>query len=214
MTDEKKILCHHSGQSYECKVIYEITPDLMLAMDRDWAEEKKKIFDELLMSCPDALHDSQVFISKLREYNLEDIKWSWFNKALALNGDEYKWFLLMADNKIQAASIIFHPKPSKFDSENVFYIDYLATAYWNRSRANYQKRFSGLGSWLIEHAVHYSINVLRYRPGFCLHSLPNAESFYTRLGMTDFGPDPGKQNLRFFEASRESTMQLYGGGKK
>lgn len=54
---------------------------------------------------------------------------------------------------------------------------------------------------------------LSYEEGFKgrigLHSLPQADAFYRRIGMTDLGPDPACQNLRYFEMTVEQARAFF-----
>ena len=96
------------------------------------------------------------------------------------------------------------------DGERIFYIDYVASAYWNRDRPNYEKQFGSVSRILIAHASHFAINTLGYRPGFCLHSLPTAEGYYRYLGMIEYEVDAEKENLRYFEAPPDIAGKLAG----
>jgi len=145
---------------------------------------------------------------RLIEYGLSDFHWNWSSKALKTTTDEYQWFYLEAENKIQGVCIIFHPKNSRIDSNEIFYIDYIAAAYRNRNRPNHNKRFSNVGKLLIAEAIKYSIQILELRPGFCLHSLPSAESYYRAIGMNEFESDPNYLNLRYFEACEKCALDL------
>ncbi|EBQ8806923.1 GNAT family N-acetyltransferase [Salmonella enterica subsp. enterica] len=71
-------------------------------------------------------------------------------------------------------------------------------------------KYSGVGKELIQHTINYACSNWGYRPGFCLHALPSAEGFYNHLGMTDFGVDHEKENLRFYEASQVVASTLGG----
>lgn len=69
---------------------------------------------------------------------------------------------------------------------DVLYIEYLATAPWNRGQ---RRRFSGIGEILWMYAIERSRAVGREgRIG--LHSKPQAQAAYARKGMTDCGSDP------------------------
>lgn len=96
------------------------------------------------------------------------------------------------------------------DGSYIFYIDYIAAAYWNRDRPGYKKRFSGIGSRLISFVIDYAKDKLGYRYGFCLHSLPSAESYYRSLGMTEFDFDEAKEGLRYYEACHETAARIAG----
>lgn len=181
---------------------------LVIEAQQQWNAEKTKIMAEIISKNPNCIRDPQKFSELIRENNLEDYHWNWLSKAAHCNTDEYHWFFIKAEGAVQAICIIYHPKQSRIDAQNIFYVDYLATAYWNRSRPGHSKKFSGLGKILLAHSIRFAINTIGYRPGFCLHSLPNAESFYARLGLRDFGYDEEKENLKFFEAEEAAALSI------
>lgn len=202
------IICKHRNIQVPYRVENSFNAQFVLSMHENWNAEKSKILTEMIAKNPDCMKDIDIFVNLLAEYNIEDLQWDWLNKALHCNSDEYRWFYLIIDEKVQATCIIYHPKKSLVDSENIFYVDYLATAFWNRLRPNYNRQYTGLASILLAHGIKFSVEQLNYRPGFCLHSLPKAEGFYTGLGMKDFGPDSEKQNLKFFEAESKASLSL------
>lgn len=205
------LTCLHSGD----KVAYSITDGMdvgvTLQLELDWGAEKSKVLSQLLSDHPEVFTTPDIAPSLLDDYQLNDSHWSWVTKAHYSQSNEYFWFYLLADKKVQSACIIKHPKSSKVDSSGIFYIDYLAVAYWNRSRPGYSRRFKNTGTILITHAIRYATEILGYRPGFSLHSLPSAEAYYRKLNMTDFGPDPAYHELRYFEAS-EAVARAIGSG--
>ncbi|KAA6123118.1 hypothetical protein KZ686_15960 [Cupriavidus cauae] len=174
---------------------------LTLTLEADWSAAKAEAFNVLCERFPTGFTSQDEFDSAVAEYNLVDLHWNWLNKAHHAATNDYQWFYLMAEDKVQGVCIIFHPKPSREDGEKIFYIDYIAAAYWNRNRPGYKRRFSNIGHILITYAVDHAVRVLGYRPGFSLHALPTAESYYSRLGMTPYDCDANKEGLRYFEAS-------------
>ncbi|MCU7370738.1 hypothetical protein PEC18_07545 [Paucibacter sp. O1-1] len=128
----------------------------------------------------------------------DDSHWRWLEKSLLNQGDEYKWFFLMAEGEPQAACLIFHPKPSAFDGQGVFYIEYVAVAPWNRKNPMAEQVFVGLGTLMVREASHYAVKTLGLRPGFSLHALPRAAGFYDSIGMSRF-PALDKDSMPYFE---------------
>lgn len=137
---------------------------------------------------------------------LEDHHWKWLNKSLHYRGDSYKWFFLVAEKYPQAACMIYHPKESVANGGQVFYVEYIAAAPWNRGNVCAERVFKGVGPKLLTYVVNYAQECLGLTPGFSLHSLPKATQFYeTTLGMTPF-PMYDKDGLRFFEWVPPSVM--------
>jgi hypothetical protein len=177
-------------------------------MDREWSLEKSVAFNHLIEKYGDKLKDQAILYNALTEYNLADFHWRWLEKAIVTSTDEYEWFYLEVNDSVQGVCIIFHPKSSRLDAKDIFYIDYIAAAYWNRNRPDNQKKYSNVGRLLISHTIQYAIDILGFRPGFCLHSLPTSETYYEGLGITKYEPDPAKQDLRYFEACESCALAL------
>lgn len=182
-------------------VEYGLSRDPIFELINQWGTYREFLIREMLEIHPNFLEYSvdqkrQV----LQTNNIEDIGWNWGTKALHLNSPEYEWFFLKAAGQIQAVLVLFHPKNSRIDGKKISYIDYLASADWNRTRPGHTPLYRNSARILLREAVKHSTNMLQYRPGFSLHSLPAAENFYKKLGMKDLGFDVEKQNLLYFEA--------------
>ncbi|KWF21671.1 N-acetyltransferase [Burkholderia pseudomultivorans] len=204
------LLCNHSQQEVEFEISCGFNIAYVFQADHEWGQEKAKIIQELLAKNPGVQSDVVKLQELFKQYNLEDWHWEWSRKAFQCKGPQYEWFYMIAEGRVQGIAIIYHPEPSRMNGNDIFYIDYLATARWNRDRPGYKKQFGRVGSLLLSHCIDYSVNDLGYQPGFCLHSLPNAEAYYLKIGMTDLGLDPGKENLRFFEAQEDAANALMG----
>ena len=91
------------------------------------------------------------------------------------------------------------------------YVEYLEVAPWNRPDLGQAVRYRGVGTALLVAAVALSQEE-GFRGRIGLHSLPQADGFYRdRCGMTDLGPDPGYQNLRYFEMTPDQAAAFLGG---
>ncbi len=202
-----KLVCNHSGNETEYVVHRGWDLNLILQMSSAWSAEQTKIIQKMLEDHPEVRTDPNLLPPLVAQYNLEDWHWDWPKKAMVLNGPAYTWFYLLVEDVVQAVCITYHPKVSRVDEDNIFYVDYLASAQWNRNSPGYTRKFSGLASKLLSHCVSYSRDVLKFRLGFCLHSLPGAEGFYLKIGMRDFGLDASKE-MKYFEASEDACTKL------
>ncbi len=138
---------------------------------------------------------------------IEDGHWDWLAKSCTYHSDEYNWFYLIVEDKVEAVCLIYHPKESAFDSGDIFYIEYVAVAPWNRPNPIRRQKFKGLGSILVKSVVGFAVNELGLRPGFSLHSLPGAEGFYINLGMQYF-PDFQKGAMKYFEMPEDKASAM------
>ncbi|GAB6405056.1 hypothetical protein [Pseudomonas sp. MHK4] len=173
--------------------------------DKLWGEFNIKLLRHVRDNCK----DDAILEAEIAKLSLEDSHWEWLKKSLVHRSDDYHWFFLSADSKPQGACLIYHPKQSIFDQGNIFYIEYLAVAPWNRQNPMSPKSFSGIGSILIKAALTYSCRVLCLRPGFSLHSLPKAKTYYERIGMQHF-PKLDKDQLNYFEMEEAKAAQYAG----
>jgi hypothetical protein len=78
------------------------------------------------------------------------------------------------------------------------YVHSLATAPWNRVSSRDLNGFRAVGGALLRFARLRS-EALNYGGRVGLHSLPDAEVFYRKMGMIDGGSDSEKENLTYFE---------------
>ena len=134
----------------------------------------------------------------LESAQLEDNHWRWLDKTLHYRGNCYTWFFLVAENYPQAACLVYHPKASVVGAGDIFYIEYIAAAPWNRENVLAERVFKGVGPKLLDHVICYAKDDLKLQAGFSLHSLPKAVAFYEKIGMKAF-PQYDKEGLRFFE---------------
>jgi len=97
----------------------------------------------------------------------------------------------------------------------IVYVHFLATAPWNDPDFTVLPRFGAVGKIFLAAAIQLSIdNGFKGRIG--LHSLPQADAFYTGCGMTDLGrdPSPGMQQLRYYEMTPEQAQAFNNRGQK
>jgi len=140
---------------------------------------------------------------------IDDNHWDWLSKVCLHKSDEYGWFFLDINEKPQAACLIYHPKKSAIDAGDIFYIEYVAVAPWNRNNPMEEKQFKGAGSEIIKCAIQYATESLGLRHGFSLHALPRAEGYYEKIGMTIFDA-LSKDTMKYYEMSEENTQKYIG----
>lgn len=170
-------------------------------IDVDWKKFNASILEKFVI--PYLTDDKSENLKLLRKYRLEDHHWNWTDKAMKLNREGYLWFSISINSYVQAMAVIFHPKKSRLSGSEIFYIDYIATAPWNRDSPANEKLYSGFGTILLRTACQYCVNNFGYCHAFSLHSLPDAEEYYRKIGMIDLGADDDKEGLRYFEMKEE-----------
>lgn len=152
------------------------------------------------------LDDFEVFWkARLLPSSEEDSHWDWAMKHNATASYlSYEKYALECDRVTQGLMMLeLDSHRSRLEQgKSMVYIDYLATAPWNRRSIQELPDYKGVGSVLVRFAILRSHD-LEYHGRVGLHALPRAIDFYTRLGMKNFGPDPEKQNLHYFELDGE-----------
>jgi hypothetical protein len=196
-------LTHASGKKVPYKIVHGWHPKASLECDALWKAAWLELFHRIEKEAPDETRQVEILAS----ISTEDLEWRWFDKAIAYSTDEYEWFHLHADGKPQAACLIYHPKPSALEPGDIFYVEFVAVAPWNRTCNLRPREFRGLGEIILRATQRFAVKQLKLRPGFCLHSLPKAEGFYTKLNMVKVG---GKEegSLIYFELPKVLATKL------
>lgn len=198
-------LIDSEGKSVE----YEINHgwDILSATSCDcqWASFNMKLFEYI----KEQDYSEQELETVLSGIQIEHLHWNWFKKSVCYTSDGYEWFYFFADEKPQGASLIYHPKDSIIDSENIFYMEFLEVAPWNRDNPIAKRKFKGIGSLIIKHVLNFAVNKLRLKPGFSLHSLPQSIDYYKKIGMVNY-PERNDKDLAYFEMSRTKSKEMLG----
>jgi len=138
----------------------------------------------------------------------EDYKWSWSKKAVFYNTSEYNWFFLRTSDGVQGVCLTYHPRKSVFQSVNIFYIKYLSSAPWNRNSSLHDRQYKGIGTEILKQVQFYFIKKHHYNHGFCLHSIPQAQDYYEKLGMVNIPEQNDEDGLFFYEISKENAISF------
>jgi hypothetical protein len=197
-TQPTKLKRAATGDLVDAELHDSLCLDDLFDAEKDWAPEKIEISRELLnrdvprTAWPQSLH------------------WNWANKAAELKPyapgplSAHRLFGISAESKWQGlllARCVGCQTRIAPGGRDLVYVEFVETAPWNFQvpHAGRTSVFKGIGLQLIELAIRWSDDLgLRGRLG--LHSLPQSDSFYRdRCGMSDFGPDPKYQNLRYLE---------------
>lgn len=133
----------------------------------------------------------------------EDSHWDWRRKASAwrsLLG--YQSFALVCQSELQGLMLTNDMTSARLPSQfgkPIVYVEFLATAPWNRPELRSPPKYRGCGRIFILAAIETSIDA-GYKGRIGLHSLPAAEGFYEgKCGFTRLGPDSSHQNLTYYE---------------
>jgi hypothetical protein len=170
-----------------------------------------KVVDaDLLDLSPKHLADFETFWKpRLQSSSEEDSHWNWVNKYLKSATPNYERYALECENITQGLILLeLDCYRSRCESgRSLVYVDFLATAPWNRCSIQNPPSYKGVGMALVTYAVKRSFD-LGYKGRLGLHALPLAEAFYAKLGMVDFGLDAGKENLKYFELPSDKAEEF------
>jgi hypothetical protein len=196
-----------------------VSADIYLGLDerhlrdheREWRPPMLQAARTAKTNCTDAngTLDHAKFLSELAQMRVEDFHWDWrkFNavfaarsgcSALAIECAGHAQGLMIVDSENHASRL--DPK-----GQTIAYVDFLASAPWNRGTFIPAVQFGLTGYALIATAISLSQrNTLDGRIG--LHSVGGSVAFYaTKCGMTSFGPDPNKKGLVYLEMSTQQA---------
>ena len=117
-----------------------------------------------------------------------------------MNDSRYEAYAIELDELVQGVMLLetqWHRSWSPARSPLV-YVEYLASAPWNRRPIEDPPYLAGVGRTLLLLARQRSVE-LGYGGRVGLHSLPRTEAFYHRNNMAGYGSDPDKDGLVYFE---------------
>lgn len=179
--------------------------DLML-VERAWAVERARVLAELLRLSVD------------RAQWPESLHWDWSRKAPQLSRLVACGFGLVCEGTWQGVMLTktagYNAVTGADKGKSLVYVDFVETAPWNWTirPIGQDQRYRGIGSLLIRESIEQSIQEgFHGRVG--LHSLPQTEQFYgSTCRMTRVGPDPHKQNLVYFEFTRQQAERFLSEG--
>jgi hypothetical protein len=130
---------------------------------------------------------------------IEHAHWDWRNKTDSVEAGEHLLIAVECEAEPQGLMAVPRtPRPALTSPRHLVYVDYLESAPWNLRAFTPTPRFLGVGTVLLAESVRLSIEMgLEGRIG--LHSLPQAEPFYAKCGMTRVGVDPNYFELPYYE---------------
>ncbi|MGB8354988.1 MAG: hypothetical protein WCD79_13920 [Chthoniobacteraceae bacterium] len=184
-----------SGKLVEASLYDEVTEAHLALWDEGWVPAMQAF-------CAD----------RSQGQNPEDSHWDWRRKSQALMGLlGYHSFALLCQNELQGLMVINDITSARLPGQfgkPLVYIQFLATAPWNRPEVEDTPRFRGVGNTFVLAAIESSRDA-GFKGRIGLHALPRAEPFYEeKCGLTRLGPDSSHQNLVYFEMT-ETQAEIF-----
>lgn len=152
-----------------------------------------------------------VWRERLRTSTDEDQYWDWEQKQRIYLSDGmgiYEGYAIECEGLTQGMMLlqVRGCRSQVEPNRRLVYVQFLATAPWNRLSNPDPNGFRAVGSALLRFA-RFRSEELGYGELVGLHSLPAAEMFYRKMGMIDGGADAEKENMTYFEwYRRDSTL--------
>lgn len=144
------------------------------------------------------------------------VHWDWRQKSRLLGRLDVTFYGIRCSGLLQGlmmvdAGTMERCRVQDDKGKELIYVDYVETAPWNipeyMAALEREAKYSRVGTRLMQAAVQLSLDSeLKGRVG--LHSLPRAESFYGKLGMTAVGRDAKKQNLLWLEFTPSAANEF------
>lgn len=147
--------------------------------------------------------------------NIQDFSWEWESKAKTFKERlDYVSYALECNGRTQGFMIIEAGKRRSqltgFEDKTIVYVEYIATAPWNRFNFTQSPTYKGIGSVLMLAAIHYSQNE-GYEGRIGLTALKQSEKWYNDvLKMTDLGVLKNVPNGRYYELTPERAADFAG----
>jgi hypothetical protein len=147
----------------------------------------------------------------LGKLGAQDAHWNWRAKHQQMTGGVQFMYALLDGGSVEALMLIHlshYSQLTRTASREIVYVDEVAVAPWNRAVIG-RRRYEGLGKLMLAVAVSRSLD--EGMEGRCgLHSLPQAEGFYQKIGMRDVGlvDDHGLKYFEFEPAAAETFIKV------
>lgn len=178
----------------------DLAPIDLALLERTWSPERVALFNDLEKA------------SVPRRDRPQSLHWNWAKKFPELKLLEARGFGVLCDGDWQGAMLTkTASNVARLEAARrkpLVYIDYLELAPWNWKVPPLKRvgRYGGLGTLLFRQAV-----VQSFDEGFTgrvgLHALPQAETFYTGLGLKRVAHDDSKR-LPYYELDSDAAHRL------
>lgn len=157
-----------------------------------------------------------IWQGQLRNSDEADAGWDWEQKSrIYLSGSIalYEGYAIEFEAVTQGLMILQTGGYRSWadPDRRLVYVHSLATAPWNRLARPDPNGFRAVGESFFRFS-RFRSETLGFGGLVGLHSLPGAEAFYRKMGMSDLGVDDEKDGLRYFEwyRPRPSLAEAYG----
>jgi len=137
---------------------------------------------------------------------IEHAHWNWRNKLDRVAAGRLRLVAVECEGDMQGVMAVDRvPRPASLSAGSAVYIDYVEAVPWNLRSAS-APRFMGIGTALLVAAIRLSCDE-GHEGRIGLHSLPQAEPFYLRCGLTRVGVDHAYYELPYYECTAQRAAE-------
>lgn len=142
--------------------------------------------------------------------------WDWRRKGGLLRLATYRCIGIRCAGAMQGVALtdadLHQVRLAPDQGKPLLYVEFIEVAPWNIAfMATTPPRYRAVGPRLMEAVVRLSIEA-GYFGRIGLHSLPQSERFYERCCMTKLDWDASKENLRYYEMTRDQAQAFLSKG--
>ena len=186
------------GSPVDAELVTGLRPEDFVEIDQQWLPSRQRIH------------------RNLREQGVPQSQWpqnggwNWKRKAKLLPLLSVRGFGIRIEDEWQGAALINideYSSRSKSDvGKPIVYLDYLevAPANWPKRISRREPEYLGCGSHLLRQVVFESVDE-DYGGRIGLHSLDQSRTFYERHGMKLIEINAKKENLAYYEFTKEES---------
>ncbi len=191
----------------EAELVTGLRPEDLIDIDRQWFPLRQRVVREL--------HNAGVPLERWPENS----GWNWIKKSAALKLMAIRGFGIRLEERWIGVSMInvaqFSAKLPPDQRKPLVYLEFIETApdCWPEKLTSVAPEFAGCGVQMLRQVVFESLDEgFHGRVG--LHSLDQSRSFYERHGMSFVEVDTNKENLAYYEFTKETAAAFLRSGDK
>jgi len=175
-----------------------VSATLIVDIERELVEEAQRAYNDFFDK------------SKAGE---EHGHWNWtdkYEKHVEEENLTYKMYGIEKDSQIQGLLLVDAHQTCRIEEnkgKHLIYVKFIAAAPWNSKASTDSPKYKLVGKVLLRAAINQSREE-EFKGRLGLHSLPQAETFYSNCGMTDLGIDENEEELRYFEMTEEQANEF------
>ena len=191
----------------EAELVIGLRSEDLIEINRQWLPLRKRVFR--------SLRDAGV-----PQVNWpKNLGWDWDRKSGALGLMAIRGFGIRLDERWIGAAMInvaqYSAKLAPDRHKPLIYLEFIETApdCWPEAISGVPPQFAGCGVQMLRHVVFESIDE-NFHGRVGLHSLDQSRGFYERHGMTFIDIDATKENLAYYEFTKEAAAAFIHRGDK